>query len=96
MGDGRPVAFDGTDRKMFCVKQVDEKIRYSPWRGIEWINLPAVTPIREHLPLGILDSPGGFPTSCGDERGRPRRKAFLSESLPDNGQTCSWNRPGLV
>ncbi|KAH3696369.1 hypothetical protein DPMN_083833 [Dreissena polymorpha] len=55
-------------RKFLNMKKIDEKIRYASRRGIEAINLPSNTPIREEFPASTLDNSGGL-SSCRSNEG---------------------------
>jgi hypothetical protein len=63
----RSVSFDGAKRKFLIIKEIDEKIRYASSRGIEGINFPSNTPIREEFPASIIDCSGGLSPCRGNE-----------------------------
>ncbi|KAH3853353.1 hypothetical protein DPMN_095875 [Dreissena polymorpha] len=67
MRNHRSVSFDGAKRKFLIIKKIDEKISYTSSRGIEGINLPSNTPIREEFPASIIDCSGGLPPCRSNE-----------------------------
>ncbi|KAH3871046.1 hypothetical protein DPMN_034240 [Dreissena polymorpha] len=68
MPNHRSVSLERARRKFLIIKKIDEKIRYASSRGIEGINFPSNTPIREEFPASIIDCSGGF-SPCRSNEG---------------------------